>query len=360
MHLATYYGCKLDALASLPLITKGTTAMNTMPILGILLGDSSGVGPELVAKLAADNFYEQYCRPVVIGDVRIFEEGLKVIGKEVPHYVISKLSEADWTRGLPILDQNDQDPAEVVMKEASAYCGKSVINAIEVAVELYKNGEIEGFCFAPFNKTGMKMGGCKFESEHHLLANLFQHTDPFGEINVCGDLWTTRTTSHIPIKEVSDHLTVETILRAEILCQNTLKKAGIEKPRLGVAALNPHAGEHGMCGREEIDVITPAIEKAKEMGIDAQGPFPSDTLFIKAFRGDFDGVVTMFHDQGQIALKLKGFDQGITIAGGLPAPIVTCAHGTAYDITGKGIASPSAFANAVKMASRMALASRKA
>ena len=120
------------------------------------------------------------------------------------------------------------------------------------------------------------------------------------------------------------------------------------------AALNPHCGEGGKCGREEIDVIAPAIEKAREMGIDADGPFPSDILFIKAFNGDFDGVVTMYHDQGQIALKLKGFDQGITIAGGLPAPIVTCAHGTAYDIAGKGVVKTSAFENAVKMAAKMA------
>lgn len=333
--------------------------MNNKPVLGILLGDSSGIGPELVAKLAVSGFYEQYCRPIVIGDMRVFEEGLRIIGKDYPHYAIDSVQEADWGRGLPILDQKDQDPAQVVMGEASAYCGAAVNNAIRVAVRLYQEGKIEGFCFAPFNKSGMKLAGCEFESEHHLLAALFHQTGPFGEINVCENLWTTRTTSHIPISEVSSHLTVESILRAEVLCSNTLKKAGIANPRLGVAALNPHAGEHGLCGREEIDVIAPAVDKARELGIDAQGPFPSDTLFIKAFRGDFDGVVTMYHDQGQIALKLKGFDQGITISGGLPAPIVTCAHGTAYDIVGKGIAGTSSFENAIKMASRMALASRK-
>jgi 4-hydroxythreonine-4-phosphate dehydrogenase len=121
-----------------------------------------------------------------------------------------------------------------------------------------------------------------------------------------------------------------------------------------LAALNPHAGENGLCGREEIDVIEPAIEAMRAKGIDVSGPYPSDVLFIKAFSGDFDGVVTMYHDQGQIALKLKGFDEGITIAGGLPAPIVTCGHGTAYDIAGKGIARTSAMENAVKMTCRLA------
>ncbi|MEG0944544.1 MAG: 4-hydroxythreonine-4-phosphate dehydrogenase PdxA [Angelakisella sp.] len=325
------------------------------PILGVLIGDSSGVGPELVARLAANEFYGEYCRPVIIGDVRIFEEGLKLVGKEAPHYAITKVSEADWNKGIPILDTKDQDPKLVEMCKATAYCGKAVLDALTTAVRLYQAGEIQGFAFAPFNKTALKMGGCKFESEHHFMADIFGHTEPFGEINVLGDMWTTRTTSHIPIKEVSQNLTVEKILRAERLCHTTLLNAGVKKPRIGIAALNPHCGEGGLCGREEIDVITPAIQAAHELGIGAEGPFSSDILFIKAFQGDFDGVVTMYHDQGQIALKLKGFDQGITIAGGLPAPIVTCAHGTAYDITGKGIAKTTAFENAIKMTARMAL-----
>ncbi len=232
--------------------------------------------------------------------------------------------------------------------------GSANLDMLTTAVALYKAKQIEGFCFGPLNKAGMKEAGCPYESEHHLLAHEFNHTAPFGEINVVGELWTTRTTSHIPISEVSNHITVDSIMRAITLANVSLRNSGIAKPRLAIAALNPHCGENGLCGREEIDVIAPAIAKAQSQGIDAQGPFPSDITFIKAFRGDFDGVVTMYHDQGQIALKLKGFEQGITIAGGLPAPIVTCAHGTAYDIAGKGIVKTSAFENAVKMASRMA------
>ncbi len=329
--------------------------MTNLPVLGILLGDATGVGPELVAKLAENNFYQEYCRPVIIGDLRVLRQAQASIGGKTAFVAIDDVHAADWTRGIPVLDQKDQDPAKYEIGKADPYCGKAVNDMLKTAIALYQQGLIQGFCFAPFNKLAMIQGGCEFESEHHLMADLFHHTEPFGEINVLGDLWTTRTTSHIPIKGVSDALTVESILRAIRLANATLKNAGIEKPILGIAALNPHGGEGGHCGREEIDVIQPAMEQARAMGIVVDGPYPADILFIKAFRGDFNGVVTMYHDQGQIALKLRGFDQGITIAGGLPAPIVTCAHGTAYDIAGKGIASTSAFENAIKMCSQMAV-----
>ena len=329
--------------------------MSNKPILGVLLGDATGVGPELVAKLAINDFYKDHCRPVIIGDMRVFEQGLRIAGGDLPHYAISDVSEADWSKGLPVLDQKNQDPAEITPCKPSASCGAADVAMIETACELCKQGKIAGFVFAPFNKSAMIEGGCPFESEHHLFAHLFGVSgEPFGEINVLGDLMTTRTTSHIPIKDVSEHLTVPTILRAIKLANATALSSGIEKPRLDVCALNPHSGESGRCGREELDAIAPAIAEAQKLGIDARGPFPADTLFIKAFNGDFDGVVTMFHDQGQIALKLKGFDQGITVAGGQPYPIATCGHGTAYDITGKGIASTSSFENAVRMAGKMA------
>ena len=328
--------------------------MNEKPVLGILLGDGAGVGPEIVAKLAVSDFFAHYCAPILIGDARILQRAFTIIGSSVPLQIIETVEQADWNKGLPILDQKDLDPTQVAIGELNVLCGKANLKMLEVAVNLFKEKKIEGFCFAPLNKAGMKDAGCKFESEHHFMADLFGHTEPFGEINVVGELWTTRTTSHIPISEVSKSLSVEKILRAVRLADTSLRTSGIKHPRLALAALNPHAGENGQCGREEIDIIAPAIKEAQKMGIDATGPYPSDITFIKAFRGEFDGVVTMYHDQGQIALKLKGFDEGITIAGGLPAPIVTCAHGTAFDIAGKGIVKTSSFENAVKMASRMA------
>lgn len=330
------------------------------PVLGILLGDASGVGPELIAKTAASGFLNEQCRPVIIGDMRVFENACRICNVEVPHYAITDVAQANWEKGFPVLDQKDQDPATVEIGKISVECGAAVLNTIDVACELCKNGDIEGFAFAPFNKSAMIEAGCEFESEHHLMANIFGITRPFGEINMLGNLMTTRTTSHIPISAVSQNLTEEKIGRAIQLSWQTCIDSGIAQPKIGVAALNPHCGENGRCGREELDVIAPAIQTANDNGIHAVGPFSADILFIKAFDGDFDAVVTMYHDQGQIALKLKGFDQGITVAGGQPYPIATCAHGTAYDIAGKNLCSTSAFENSVKQVARMALHSRTA
>lgn len=328
-------------------------------VLGITLGDAAGVGPEIVAKVIAQGTLQSYCRPVIIGDARVLKMGMTIAKVDFPFTIIDRIEDADFGR-ISILDQKDIDPEEIKIGDVNPICGLSMGNALILAVRLYKAGKIDGFCFAPLNKAALKLGGHNFESEQMLFAHHFNWTEPFGEVNVLDDVWTTRVTSHIPVKEISNKLTVENIMRAIKLADKTLKRAGIEKPRLGIAALNPHGGEHGLCGTEEIDVIVPAMEQARQENINVIGPYPADILFIKAFDGEFDAAVTMYHDQGQIALKLKGFDFGITVAAGLPAPIVTPAHGTAYDIAGKGIAKITAFENAVKMAARIALCDKKA
>ena len=337
--------------------------MATKPIIGVLLGDAAGVGPELVAKCAAANFYNEYCRPVIIGDMRVFQRAIDVIGADIKVQVIDNIDDADWSQGLPVLDQKNLDPAVVPFATKTVESGKACLDMLKLGVELWQAGKIGGYVFGPLNKAGMHEAGCAFESEHHYLAHLLGHTEPFGEINVTNGLYTTRTTSHIPIAKVSADLQEnggERIKRAIRLSYKTLTSAGIENPRIGVAALNPHCGENGDCGREEIDVITPCIKDAQENGINAAGPFPSDIVFHKALvKKEFDGVVTMYHDQGQIALKLIGFEGGITVAGGFAIPIVTCGHGTAYDIAGKGIVTTASFENAVKQCSAMALVAAK-
>jgi 4-hydroxythreonine-4-phosphate dehydrogenase len=330
------------------------------PVLGILLGDAAGVGPEIVAKVAAKGLLEERCYPIIIGDVRVLEMGMKIANVNFQYYVIEKIEEVDWSKGIPVLDQKNLDPQKGKMGVVNPYYGKVSGDMLITAVNLYKKGAIDGFCFAPLNKAAMKQGGHSFESEQMLFAHHFNWTEPFGEMNVLENLWTSRVTSHIPVKEISSKLSVESIMRAIKLADKTLKRAGVEGARIAIAALNPHGGENGLCGREEIDVIKPAMEEAERQGITVVGPYPADILFLKAFAGEFDAVVTMYHDQGQIAMKLKGFDYGITVASGFPAPIVTAAHGTAYDIAGKGIAKTGAFENAVKMAARIAMCDRNA
>ena len=337
--------------------------MATKPIIGVLLGDAAGVGPELVAKCAAANFYDEYCRPVIIGDMRVFQRAIDVIGADIKVQVIENIDDADWSQGLPVLDQKNVDPANVPFATKTVESGKACLDMLKLGVELWQAGKIGGYVFGPLNKAGMHEAGCAFESEHHYLAHLLGHTEPFGEINVTNGLYTTRTTSHIPISQVSADLQEnggERIKRAIRLSYKTLTSAGIENPRIGVAALNPHCGENGDCGREEIDVITPCIQDAQANGLNVTGPFPSDIVFHKALvRKEFDGVVTMYHDQGQIALKLIGFEGGITVAGGFAIPVVTCGHGTAYDIAGKGLVTTASFENAIKQCSTMAAVAAK-
>ncbi|MEW9094264.1 MAG: 4-hydroxythreonine-4-phosphate dehydrogenase PdxA [Clostridiaceae bacterium] len=329
------------------------------PILGILLGDAAGIGPEIVAKVAAKGVLEEYCYPIIIGDVRVLEMGMDIAKVNFPYKIVENVDNLDFSQGIMVFDQKNLNSEEVKLGEVDSYVGKVTGDMLITAINLYKEGKIEGFCFAPLNKGAMKKGGHTFESEQMLFAHYFNWTGPFGEMNVLGDLWTSRVTSHIPIKEISNKLTSESIFRAVRLADKTLKRAGLGNARIAVAALNPHAGENGLCGREEIDIIEPIIEEAKKQGINIVGMYPADILFVKAFDGDFDAVVTMYHDQGQIAMKLKGFDQGITVAAGFPAPIVTAAHGTAFDIVGKGIAKTTAFENAIKMTARIAQCDRR-
>lgn len=182
---------------------------------------------------------------------------------------------------------------------------------------------------------------------------------PRGLLNVLDDLWVFRVTGHIPFKDIASHITPENVSRSIQLCYDTLKMAGYKSPRIAVAALNPHAGDGGTCGTEEIDVLIPVIEMFREKGMDMYGPVEGDTIFIHAFNHEYDAIVTLFHDQGQIATKLHSFDVGITVAAGLPFAITTPEHGTAFDIAGKGIAKTMATERAIAVAARMASTTQK-
>lgn len=330
-----------------------------LPVIAIPLGDAAGIGPEMVAKMAAAGFLETDAKPVLVGDKSVLERGMQIAGVQFDYTSVSTFEQALETDGLVLLHTDTLDGFAVELGVVSPDLGKEEADNLVRCIEACKAGLIDGFCFAPLNKAAMKLGGYEYESEHELFGERFGVTGPYGEMNVLDGLWTSRATSHIPLKDVSSHLTIDRVVGAINLAYETLYRAGYDAPRVAIAAINPHGGDSGTCGREEIDVLAPAIEQASRDGRTIVGPFPADTLFIKAFEGEYDAVVTMYHDQGQIALKLKGFERGVTVAAGIPCAITTPAHGTAFNIAGKGMAKTSAFEAAYRIAIRMALRDRK-
>ena len=221
---------------------------------------------------------------------------------------------------------------------------------MDKAMELVNSKKIDAINFAPMNKTSLMMGGCPYNDEHDYFQNKLNMKEFCCEFNVVDNFWTARVTSHIPIKEVPENITRENILKPIKLLDKTLKMSGIKKPRIAVQALNPHAE----FGTEEKDEIIPAIEEAKKMGINADGPLPCDTSFITAFKNkNHDCIVGMYHDALQCGLKAFGFDRGVTVSGGLTVPITTPAHGTAFDIVTKNQANLEPMLNSFKLALKM-------
>jgi 4-hydroxythreonine-4-phosphate dehydrogenase len=326
--------------------------MPHLPRVGLLLGDPCGVGPELVAKLLGGDDLDREALTVVIGEPRVLARGQQIAGVALDVRVVDQLNGSDGP--MVLLRGPTIDPAEAPIGQASAAAGGYVLDTFRHALGLAQAGELAAICFAPCNKQAMHMGGLAFEDELRFFVDVLGHKGYVGEINATGELATTRVTSHVPLRAVADLITEDRVLDAIRLAHETLRARGHPHPRIGVAGLNPHAGDGGIFGREEIEVIAPAVERARAQQIAADGPYPSDTVFLRARDGAFDAVVTMYHDQGQIAMKLMGFERGITILAGLPVPITTPAHGTAFDIAGRGIARADGLREAYRTACRMA------
>ena len=326
----------------------------SLPTLGLLLGDRNGIGPEIVARLLADEA-DQLARAVVIGDPCVLARGCEVADVSLQITTLNGPGDIVGTEGLAILphggSRNDFTPGEV-----SGAAGSECLDNLAFAAKLAGTGILDGMVFAPLNKASLHAGGMQHEDETRYLQEVMGYAGAVGELNVMEKLWTSRVTSHVPLKDVAGYINEDTILEAVDLLHGAVKASGVQAPRLGLCALNPHAGDGGNFGREEIDVIAPAVAAAQARGQDVTGPWPSDTVFIRARNGDFDGVVTMYHDQGQIAMKLMGFGSGVTVAGGLPVPVTTCAHGTAFDIAGQGVATTGSIAAAWDLCARMAAA----
>ncbi len=331
--------------------------MNKLPVLGLMLGDVTGIGPEISVKLLASGMPNSVARVAVIGDARVFETGCRDAGIRLDYKTFDDIDAIEWSGdAIPLIDLGNVDPAKYPRGESSDESGRLSGDTLKRMIEMAEAGKIEGICFAPLNKGAMNRGGWKYPDEHQMFAALTKHSGFYGEMNVIKEFSTFRVTSHIALKEAVNLISPERITAAIGLADTSLRAAGVAAPRIGVAALNPHCGENGLFGDEEIRIIRPTVDSIRATGINCVGPISSDVIFLKALKGEFDGVVMMYHDQGQIATKLLGFNKGVTVTAGLKTVFTTPAHGTAYDIAGKGVADTGALEQALRIAARMATA----
>jgi 4-hydroxythreonine-4-phosphate dehydrogenase len=330
-----------------------------VPRIGIAMGDPAGISPELLAKLLQRDDLTARAVVTVIGDRRVLAGGERVSGIALDFPIVNTADAAAPSPGKPVfVDLGHLDPGGISVGEVSAEGGAFAMRNFREALLMAKAGRLDGIMFTPFNKLALKRAGNPFPDEIRWAASVLDWKGPCSEYNRLDGLWNARVTSHEPLRAVADMLTRERVLAAIEAAAATVAAAELSSPRIAVAGFNPHAGEGGLFGSEEVDTIAPAVEEARRRGYDVEGPFPADTVWIKAKRGDYDVVLSMYHDQGQIALKLLGFERGVTILGGLPVPIATPAHGTAYDIAGRGIADPSATIQAFETLLLLATAGR--
>ncbi len=327
----------------------------TRPCIAFMLGDATGIGPEISARVLSDGRLAGIARLVVVGDARVLEMGMKDAGVSFGWHRVADADDVDWASPeVPLIDLANIDPGAFPRGAVSPESGRLTGETLARAIELAQSGQFDAITFAPLNKGAMFKGGWRFPDEHKMFAHLLGHKGHFGEMNVLDGWWMSRVTSHVSLRTAIDQITEQSICDAIGLADRTMRRAGIAKPRIAVAALNPHGGEGGLFGTEEIEIIRPAVEASAKAGIACRGPFPSDTVYLKAFAGEYDGVVAMYHDQGQIATKLKGFNRGVTVTAGLETIFTTPAHGTAFDIVGKGQASTGALEQAVTLAAKLA------
>jgi 4-hydroxythreonine-4-phosphate dehydrogenase len=331
--------------------------MRTTPIIAVTPGDCTGIGPEILAKVLADRASLPECRLVAVGDRRVIEMGCQQAGVSLDLRDVASPRAADWSDGgtVPLVDLANTDPTLHPQGIVSAESGWLTGDTLARAIDLAKAGEVDAVTFAPLNKRAMFDGGWRFPDEHKMFAHLLGHTTYFSEMNVLENWWMSRVTSHLSLRQAVDGVTGQAIRDAIRLSDRMMRQSGIERPRIAVAALNPHGGENGLFGTEEIEIIRPAVEAAaREEDIGCEGPFPADTVYVKAFAGAYDGVVAMYHDQGQIATKLKGFNKGVTVTAGLDTVFTTPAHGTAFDIVGRGVADTGALRAALRLGATLA------
>lgn len=324
------------------------------PILGLTMGDPAGIGPEIVAKAMAWGRLHRWCRPLVIGSRPVLEQTVRMLGLRVQVVPVQDHETPLGRPGeIPVLDPLSRPLGCFRLGRAAKKTGAASVAFIKKAVRLAEAGCIGGMVTGPISKEAINLAGFKYPGHTELLADLTQSKE-VGMMIVGGPLRVMFATTHVAIGDLPAVLTMERVGRAIRLAHRALREYfGIKKPRIGVASLNPHAGEAGLFGEEERTAILPATRLAKAHDMLVGEPLPADTLFVKAVRGDYDGVVAMYHDQGLIPLKLLAFGRCVNLTVGLPIVRTSVDHGTAYDIAGKGRADQGSLVEAVKLATQL-------
>jgi len=324
------------------------------PILGITMGDAAGIGPEIIVKaLAEKNIYE-IARPVVFGDKKIMERAIEIIGADLKCQAVQDPSQAGKNHGTIDIIDLDNLPLDLPFAQVDGRAGKAAYEYIEKAVDYALKNEIHAIVTAPLNKEALNLGGNHYPGHTEILGALSGQKD-YSMMLVSGALKVIHVTTHVPLRQACDLVKKDRVLRVIRLADDTLKMMGIQEPRIAVAGLNPHSGEHGLFGTEDELEITPAVNEAKAMGMNVTGPVPPDTVFYQtAIKKEFDIVVVMYHDQGHIPIKVLGFETGVNVTVGLPCIRTSVDHGTAFNIAGKGIADSKSMTESLLLGAQMA------
>ena len=340
------------------------------PILAITMGDPASIGPEITVKALARQEIYQICRPLVVGDACMLERARRVTRLEdIRVHRVTASTEAEYApETIDVLDMRLVDAEALPVGRVSAAAGEAAFRYVEKAIALAMADEVDGTVTNAFNKEAVNLAGHHFSGHTEVYA-AYTHTKNYTMMLARGDLRVVHVSTHVSLREACDRVKKDRVLEVIRVAWQACRDLGIDRPRVGVAGLNPHSGENGLFGREEIEEIIPAIEAARAQGVEVDGPVPPDTVFSKARGGWYDIVVAMYHDQGHIPLKLLGFVynrerrawetvDGVNITLGLPIVRVSVDHGTAFDQAGSGSASPSSLINAIGYAARLAVRRR--
>lgn len=322
------------------------------PIIAIPMGDPAGIGPEIVVKALSKKEVFDAARCIVVGDRKIIEDALRFTGTDMKVRLIQKSQEGDYSEGiLNLIDLDNVNMEEFIIGQVSGMCGRAAYEYIEKSIALANAGEAAAVATTPINKESLKAGNINYIGHTEILGALTGTKDPLTMFEVHG-MRVFFLTRHVSLKKACDLVTKDRIKDYVKRCKEVLVKLGVMEGTMAIAGLNPHSGEHGLFGDEEVNHVTPAVEELQAEGFDVVGPIGADSVFHLALQGRYNSVLSLYHDQGHIATKTLDFERTIAITGGMPILRTSVDHGTAMDIAGKGIASEVSMVEAILLGAK--------